>query len=128
MHVVFQSFAAISTRDVAYFDHHISNQLGTHALGTDPSEWWADAAAIREGVAEAAGLNFDPGGVQAWRKGSVGWVVTRDAWFRRPDGHEVPFRYTGVYHLEDGTWRLVQGHWSLGVPNIEAGLVGSSTA
>ena len=121
--VVVESFAAYSAGgDLTFIENHISRQPGTHALGADPSEWWADAAAILQAAAAeaSAGLTFVPGEVLAWREGSVGWVVAPDARVRAPNGREVPFRYTGVYHLEEGTWRLVQGHWSIGVPNDES--------
>ena len=117
--VVVASFAAYSAGDLTFLESHISHQPGAHALGADPSEWWPDAAAILESAtAEAAeGIRFVPGEVQAWREGSVGWVVAPDARFQLPDDREGPLRYTGVYHREEGAWRLVQGHWSIGVPN-----------
>jgi hypothetical protein len=126
--VVVGSFATFSAGDLDAFLQHLSRQPGTHVLGTDAGEWWDDPAALRQGGTESLGLTVLPGQLQAWREGSVGWVVSPDARFRRPDGSEVLVRYTGVYHREDGDWRLVQGHWSIGVPNAEAGLGSSSTA
>jgi hypothetical protein len=125
---VVTSFATFSAGDLAAFLDHLSRQPGTHVLGTDAGEWWADPAALRQGGQDSLGLTVLPGQLQAWREGSVGWVVSPDARFRRADGGEVPVRYTGVYRLEDGEWRLVQGHWSIGVPNVEAGLVSASSA
>jgi hypothetical protein len=117
--VVVESFAAYSAGDLTFLESHISRQPGTHALGADPSEWWPDAAAIlKSAEAEVSdGIRFVPDDIQAWREGSVGWVVAPDARFQLPDGREGPLRYTGVYHLEEGAWRLVQGHWSIGVSN-----------
>jgi hypothetical protein len=117
--VVVESFTAYSAGDLAFLESHISHQPGAHALGADPSEWWPDAAAMLQAAeAEASdGIRFVPGDIQAWREGSVGWVVAPNARFQLPDGREGPMRYTGVCHLEEGAWRLVQGHWSIGVPN-----------
>jgi hypothetical protein len=125
---VINSFATFSGGDLEGFLGHLSHHEGTHVLGTDAGEWWADPAALREGGQESLGLTVLPGQLQAWREGSVGWVVDPQARFRRQDGGEVPVRYTGVYHLEDGAWRLVQGHWSIGVANAEVGLSSAATA
>jgi hypothetical protein len=59
------------------------------------------------------------GQLQAYREGSVGWSVDRDALFRLPDGTEVPFRNTYVFVQEDGEWKLIHGHTSIGVSNEE---------
>ena len=117
--VVVESFSAFSAGDMTFLENHISCQPGAHALGADPSEWCADAAAILKAAeAEASdGIRFVPGEIQAWCEGSVGWVVAPDARFQLPDGREGSLRYTGVYRLEERAWRLVQGHWSIGVPN-----------
>jgi hypothetical protein len=128
--VVRESFAAVSRGDLGSFAAHVSRQAGTHALGTDPGEWWPDRAGLLNGAAEAvaAGAAFVAGEVLAWHEGSVGWAVAPEATIRLADGGAVGFRFTGVYRREDGTWRLVQGHWSVGVPNAEAGLTGFPTA
>jgi len=33
------------------------------------------------------------------------------------DGRRVPVRLTAVLHQEDGDWKAVQSHASIGVPN-----------
>ena len=35
------------------------------------------------------------------------------------DGTEIPTRSTAVFHREDGEWKMVQGHKSVGVSNEE---------
>ena len=52
----------------------------------------------------------------AYREGSVGWMGDRAAW-RLQDGTEVPFRLTAIFHKENGDWKIVQFHTSVGVPN-----------
>ena len=59
------------------------------------------------------------GQLQAYREGSVGWAVDRDALFRLPDGTEMPFRNTLVYVQEDGEWKFIHAHTSVGVRNEE---------
>jgi hypothetical protein len=36
---------------------------------------------------------------------------------RLPDGGELPFRITCVLHREEGEWKFVQSHASIGVAN-----------
>jgi hypothetical protein len=59
------------------------------------------------------------GQLRAYREGSVGWAIDRDALFRLPDGTEIPFRNTCVFLQEDGEWKLIHGHSSIGVRNEE---------
>ena len=37
-----------------------------------------------------------------------------------PGGTELRCRFTAVFHKENGGWKGVQWHWSIGVPNEEA--------
>jgi hypothetical protein len=59
------------------------------------------------------------GEVKAYEEGTVGWAADQGH-FLLPDGSEVPFRITAVFHREDGDWRLVQEHASVAVSNEEA--------
>jgi ketosteroid isomerase-like protein len=65
------------------------------------------------------GMHIVPGELRAYREGEVGWVVDRDASFELADGTQIPFRSTLVYRREDGEWKLVHLHSSLGVRNEE---------
>jgi hypothetical protein len=53
--------------------------------------------------------------VTAYREGSVGWAAGRG--YFEVDGRRVPVRLTMVVHEEDGEWKAVQSHASIGVPN-----------
>ena len=92
-------------------------------LRTDPNEWWEGFEALREAMraqSEAmGGMQIAAGQLQAYREGGVGWVIDRDASFRLPDGREIPFRSTLVFRREDGEWKLVHLHSSIGVSNEE---------
>ena len=52
----------------------------------------------------------DPGG-----EGGVGWAAGR-GWFD-VEGQRVAMRVTAVLHQEDGDWKTVQTHASIGVPD-----------
>jgi ketosteroid isomerase-like protein len=118
-------YEAATTGDLSFFDQHVSRQEGAVFVGTDPSEWWEGFEALREAMraqSEAmggGGLQIVAGQLQAYREGSVGWVIDRDASFRLPDGTEIPFRSTVVFRREEGEWKLVHAHSSIGVRNEE---------
>jgi ketosteroid isomerase-like protein len=116
-------YEATATGDLSFIDRHVSRQEGALFVGTDPNEWWEGFGALREAMraqSEAmGGMQIVAGQLQAYGEGSVGWVIDRDASFRLPDGREIPFRSTLVFRREDGEWKLVHLHSSIGVKNEE---------
>jgi ketosteroid isomerase-like protein len=114
--------AAMDSGDMATLERHLSRDDDARAIGTDPHEWWSGSrisAAFREQIEAMGGrMPFRPGDPEAFAEGSVGWVADQAA-FALPDG-DVPCRITSVLHREDGDWKLVQTHVSLGVANEEA--------
>jgi hypothetical protein len=90
-------------------------------VGTDPNEWWEGFEAFvveamrAQAEAMGGGLQIIPGQLQAYREGSVGWSIDRNASFRPPDGTEIPFRNSAVFLQEDGEWKLIHTHTSIGV-------------
>ena len=48
------------------------------------------------------------------REGSVGWAADCIK-IRLPDATEIPCRLTMVWHQENGCWKIVQSHLSIGV-------------
>lgn len=67
----------------------------------------------------AAGMRFRQGSIQAHSEGSVGWAADQPA-LVLPDGNEVPMRLTSVWRQEADTWKMVQFHLSIGIPNQAA--------
>ena len=118
-------YEAAATGDLSFFDRHVSRLEGVVFIGTDPNEWWEGLEALREAMRaqseamEGGGLQIVSGQLEAYREGNVGWVIDRDALFRLPDGTEIPFRNTLVFLREEGEWKLVHGHSSIGVRNEE---------
>jgi ketosteroid isomerase-like protein len=116
-------YEAATTGDLSFVDRHVSRQEGAVFVGTDPGEWWEGFEALREATRaqseELGGMQIVAGRLQAYREGSVGWVIDRDPTFRLADGTQIPFRNTAVYRREDGEWKLVHTHSSLGVRNEE---------
>jgi hypothetical protein len=106
-------------------DDYLSIAEDSLGIGTDPREWWAGADALRAAwntqlpEMHRAGIRFEPGDIQAFSEGSVGWFAHQPT-LKMPDGGELPARVTGVCHRENGAWKLVQFHFSIGVLNEEA--------
>ncbi|MDQ3285163.1 MAG: nuclear transport factor 2 family protein [Actinomycetota bacterium] len=116
-------YEAAATGDLPFFERHVSRQDGAVFVGTDPNEWWegfeAFVEAMRAQSEAMGGMHIVSGQLQAYQEGSIGWVIDRDALFRMPDGKEIPFRNTIVFRREDGEWKLVHEHASIGIRNEE---------
>jgi ketosteroid isomerase-like protein len=90
------------------------------SIGSDASEWAEGYDEImrlfRDSTPEGeigAGVGLDD--VKAFREGSVGWAAAHG--YFEMQGKRVPVRLTAVVHQEDGGWKAVQSHASIGVPN-----------
>ena len=107
---------------VDFWERHLSQQDGVLVIGTDPDEWWLGYTAILEmaksgdGGLEVSTIESDP---QAYAEGTVGWFADNFEW-KLPNGAAIAARLTGVCHKEDGDWKIVQMHVSIGIPNEEA--------
>ena len=117
-------YQALTASDRPFLEQIISHQPGVLNIGTDPKEWWSGYDTFLQ-VAEAqfqemgGSAHIVGANPQAYHEGSVGWVADR-ASLELSDGTQLPFRITAVFHLEDGAWKLVQSHYSIGVPNEDA--------
>jgi SnoaL-like domain len=116
-------YEAEATGDISFIERHYSRQEGAVYIGSDPNEWWEGLEAFVEAMraqSEAMeGMQIVSGQLQAYREGNVGWSIDRDALFRLADGTEIPFRNTCDFYEEDGEWKLIHGHTSIGVSNEE---------
>ena len=118
--VVLAAFEDFLSQGTSWIDRHTSRHEGVLVIGTDPNEWieGGDQAAenAKQEIQESTARFSSPGEVEAFVEGTVGWASARPVWTLK-DGEEIPARWTGVFHLEDGEWKMVQGHVSVGVPN-----------
>jgi ketosteroid isomerase-like protein len=93
-------------------------------IGTDPVEWWIGPEVVRTVIAAqfqalaSQGGQFRPSDAEAWAAGELGWIIDRPT-VRLQDGREVQMRATIIYEREDGAWKMVHVHTSIGVPNTE---------
>jgi class 3 adenylate cyclase len=97
----------------------ISEHAGVLVIGTDEEEWWhqGDVAVIEQQFEESGGFPVSWSEIEAWEEGTVGWAGAKLT-LAGPE-ETVPIRLTWVLHLERGEWRIVQGHFSAGRPNVE---------
>jgi ketosteroid isomerase-like protein len=103
------------------FDQLTSTTAAVSVIGTDPTEWSTDRATIVQMMdaqqqAGDQGAQLNPSDPQAWEEGDLGWVIDRPV-LRLPNGAEVHLRVTTIFHRENGTWKGVHQHSSIGVPN-----------
>ncbi len=106
----------ISTGDVASFDEVVSQEPATLIIGTAPGEWVTERTQLRYGF-ETEGFRIEAGDPAGYEEGSLGWFVDEPTFF--PDGSSMDTRLTAVMHQEDGRWKLVHMHVSVGVPDEE---------
>jgi class 3 adenylate cyclase len=113
-------WAAFQRADYAAVIARVSSMRGMTVIGTDETEDVSDADAL----ARYTELQFEavpapPLGdarIDAWSQGEVGWALVRST----VEGEFVrALRVTLVFHLEKDEWKIVHGHWSVGVPNEE---------
>lgn len=119
--VVAELYDALRTGNLAAFEARVSD--GVLLIGTDPEEWWSGKAAAMRAFREQAeamggGFPIEPGETTAYAVGDVAWFAGQPAFVSGDE--RVPCRHTGVFARENGEWKLVETHISIGVPNQEA--------
>jgi hypothetical protein len=110
---------AMSTGRTAFVEAHLSTRPEILGIGTDPAEWHQGHRlhrVWRQQLQEVPGLSVRPGGIEAYEEGTVGWVADQPT-FVFADGGSFTARFTAVARREDGAWKLVQAHASVGVAN-----------
>jgi ketosteroid isomerase-like protein len=111
---------AMVRADVDEIGRRTSRDACVLSIGSDASEWAEGYDEImrlfRESTPEGElGVRVGLDDVKAFRDGSVGWAAGHG--YFEMEGGRVPVRLTAVLHQEDGDWKTVQSHASIGVPN-----------
>jgi hypothetical protein len=107
----------LSASDVTSFDQLVSQDPATLIIGTAPGEWVTERDRMRFGF-ETEGVRIHAAEPVGYEEGSLGWVVDEPMFFF-PDGSAMKTRLTAVLRREDGAWKLVHMHVSVGVPDDE---------
>jgi SnoaL-like domain len=107
----------LSASDLESFDQLVSRHPAALVIGTAPGEWVTERERLRFGF-ETEGVRIEPGEPAGYEEGTLGWVVDQPT-FHFPDGSSMRTRLTSVVRREDGSWRLLHMHVSVGVPDEE---------
>jgi hypothetical protein len=115
-----QSFRHLAAKNAEALLAQESHEPGTVFIGTDPKEWFESLAGwepvVRTVAANSAGGMPADLQIQAMQEGTVGWAAYH--WTGHlPDGRILTFRATSICHQENGEWKEVHFHVSLGVPD-----------
>jgi hypothetical protein len=115
-----ETIDAMTRSDLETIERRMSREPSLVSIGSDPGEWaeghdqvmrlWRDSTPEGD-LGVSAGLDD----VKAFREGSVGWGAARG--YFEMSGQRVKVRMTIVLHEEEGEWKTVQAHASIGVPN-----------
>jgi adenylate cyclase len=117
---------ALDANDSSTISNLYSRSSAARYIGTDTGEWWGGtdvgdivASHIDEATRVAGILVLtDDLEIEAYEYGRCGWVsIVAEVGLggREP----VPFRFTLVFVLEAGVWRIVQSHNSRAAQNTE---------
>ena len=111
-------YNGVNTKDLDRFDEIVSSHAATLVIGTAPGEWVTERPRLRFGF-ETEGVTLTPGRQPTgYQEGSLGWFVD-EPWFGFPGGGGMRTRVTGVVRQEQGRWKVVHLHFSVGVPDEE---------
>jgi hypothetical protein len=118
--MVRQMIDAMRDGDVSAMERTLSRTEGSVLIGTDAAEHTRDIdemmRIMRDSTPdEGHRITTSLPDVRGYQEGDVGWVDGIGRFER--DGRSVEVRMTGVAHRENGEWRFVQTHASIGVPN-----------
>jgi adenylate cyclase len=118
--LVMRGMQLMAAKDLASVLDLASREAGFLLLGTAPNEWFTSIAAaepmVRMSVEGSSGRVPENVEIEAYQEGSVGWAGLR--WKSQlPNGASLALRWTQIFHQEGGTWKLVHGHASVGVPD-----------
>jgi len=111
---------AMARSDLDEIGRRTSRDPAVVAIGTDAGEWaegFDEIMQLFRGSTPEGGSSVSVAveDIAAFREGGVGWAAGRV--YFEIDGRRVPVRLTAVLLQEDGEWKTVQSHASIGVPN-----------
>ena len=111
-------YRGVTNKEIERFDEIVSGDPATLVIGTAPGEWVTERPRLRFGF-EAEGLGVEAGArPTGYREGTMGWF-TDEPRFILPGGGAFRTRLTAVLRHEDGRWKVLHMHWSVGVPDEE---------
>lgn len=111
-------YHGVTNKEIERFDEIVSGDPATLVIGTAPGEWVTERPRLRFGF-QAEGLRVEAGQrPTGYQEGTMGWFTDEPS-FILPDGSAFRTRLSAVLRQEDGRWKVVHMHWSVGVPDEE---------
>ena len=119
--VLDETLEAFNTGDAERLRATLSERPDAIHIGSDAEEWWTSKQLLDATAADLANEHdvrvvADDIGIHVLD--DAAWLEGRGR-FTRADGAERPVRMTCVMVREDGQWKVVQIHASIGVPNAD---------
>lgn len=111
-------YGAMSSGDADSVESFYSHEVGSVFIGTDAREFWTDSrqhnADVRHFFDGSHGTSiWSAGEVLAFVDDVIGWSVDRPV-VRFSDGSALQIRVTLIWRNENGRWRVVHSHASVG--------------
>ena len=121
--LILRFYESLENADEAFWSNLLTKKDGLLMIGSDAREYWTDHSYIvktlKSQLDQMGDTKVITSDIQAFTEGTVGWSANQGL-MKMPDGVEIPFRATGVFHQENGEWKIVQWHASIGIANVEA--------
>jgi ketosteroid isomerase-like protein len=127
-------WATVGTGDIDQLAATLTRDDLAQVIGSAPGEGHDDRATWIQGfgslLEHMPGVKVDPGRTRGYENGDTGYALTEPVW-HLPNGMSLSMRATHVLQREDGEWRVVHLHASVGVPDetaVQMQMEGAATA
>lgn len=114
--------AARRSGDLGQVRNLLSDSPDLRIIGTDKDEWTKGDTAIEIMSAHWESLVAEADEtlrLEAFESGAAGWAAVEGRQVSEARNVDYRYRITFVLELQAGTWKIVQIHYSVPVPNIE---------
>lgn len=111
-------YAAMTAGDPDQVESMYSLTPGSVFIGTSKAEFWTDSAAHNVDVRpfwKPGNVSIEAGEIHGIQLGEVGMTIDRPK-FRLRDGTVFRARLTFVWRQEQGVWKVIHSHASVGTP------------
>jgi ketosteroid isomerase-like protein len=123
---------AVDRGDADAAKRMLSGEEGVVMIGTSPDEYTRSQEGMGQMIEDSTPegsqqIHMSVDDVHGYELGDVAWADSTGGFMR--DHETVATRFTTVFHREQGEWRCVQAHASIGVANermFDTGLSGGS--
>lgn len=110
----YDAFTQAVAGDMETFDRAFTREDGLMIIGTAAHEWVEGRARATEAWG-MEGIALEPGEPRGWEHDGVAWAADRPS-FVIGDAR-MPIRILAVFLEEDGALKIVNAHFSVGVPD-----------